>query len=78
MVRPVRLGNGAHTQLQLDVFGAVEDAAYLHNEHDAPLDYDVWENLHRMLDWLCANWREADEGMWGSGAAVGISCPLRS
>jgi GH15 family glucan-1,4-alpha-glucosidase len=62
--RPVRLGNGAHTQLQLDTFGAVLDAAYLYNKHGAPLDYDVWENLHSVLDWLCDNWREPDEGMW--------------
>jgi len=62
--RPVRLGNAAHTQLQLDVFGAVLDAAYLYNKHGAPLDYDVWENLHRALDWLCDNWRQPDEGMW--------------
>ncbi len=62
--RPVRLGNWAHTQLQLDTFGAVLDAAYLYNKHGAPLDYDVWENLHRVLDWLCDNWQEPDEGMW--------------
>ncbi len=62
--RPVRLGNGAHTQLQLDLFGAVLDAAYLYNKYGAPVDYDVWENLHRVLDWLCDNWREPDEGMW--------------
>ena len=61
---PVRLGNEAHTQLQLDTFGAVLDAAYLYNKHGAPLDYDVWENLHHVLDWLCGNWQEPDEGMW--------------
>ena len=62
--RPVRLGNEARTQLQLDTFGAVLDAAYLYNKHAAPLDYDVWENLHQVLNWLCGNWREPDEGMW--------------
>ena len=62
--RPVRIGNGAHIQLQLDTLGAVLDAAYLYNKHGAPLDYDVWENLHRVLDWLCDNWQEPDEGMW--------------
>jgi GH15 family glucan-1,4-alpha-glucosidase len=62
--RPVRLGNGAYDQLQLDLYGAVLDAAYLHNKHGAPLDYDVWHNLRPILDWLCDNWTRPDEGMW--------------
>jgi GH15 family glucan-1,4-alpha-glucosidase len=62
--RPVRLGNGAYNQLQLDLYGAVLDAAYLHNKHAAPLDYDVWNNLRPTLDWLSENWRQPDEGIW--------------
>ncbi|HEX2740751.1 MAG TPA: glycoside hydrolase family 15 protein, partial [Rubrobacter sp.] len=59
---PVRLGNGAHTQKQLDLYGAVLDAAYLYNKHGAPLDYDLWKSLQKILDWLSENWREPDEG----------------
>src|SRR5919112_2023599 len=62
--QPVRLGNGAYNQLQLDLYGAVLDAAYLHNKHAAPLDYDVWNNLRPTLDWLSENWRQPDEGIW--------------
>lgn len=62
--RPVRLGNAAHEQLQLDIYGAVLDAAYLYNKYGAPLDYDLWENLRRVLGWLSDNWRQPDEGMW--------------
>src|SRR5919205_1084800 len=62
--QPVRLGNGAYDQLQLDLYGAVLDAAYLHNKHAAPLDYDVWNNLRPTLDWLSENWRQPDEGIW--------------
>ena len=62
--RPVRLGNGAYDQLQLDLYGAVLDAAYLHNKHSAPLDYDVWNNLRPILDWLSENWQQPDEGIW--------------
>jgi GH15 family glucan-1,4-alpha-glucosidase len=62
--RPVRLGNGAYNQLQLDLYGAVLDAAYLHNKHAAPLDYDVWNNLRPTLDWLSENWQQPDEGIW--------------
>jgi GH15 family glucan-1,4-alpha-glucosidase len=62
--RPVRLGNGAHDQLQLDTYGAVLDAAYLYNKWGAPLDYDLWRSLRETLDWLCENWHRADEGIW--------------
>jgi GH15 family glucan-1,4-alpha-glucosidase len=62
--RPVRLGNAAYTQIQLDLYGAMLDAAYLYNKHGAPLDYDLWLNLRRVLDWLSENWREPDEGIW--------------
>jgi GH15 family glucan-1,4-alpha-glucosidase len=62
--RPVRLGNGAYDQLQLDLYGAVLDAAYLHNKHGVPLDYDVWRHLRPILDWLSENWRQLDEGIW--------------
>jgi GH15 family glucan-1,4-alpha-glucosidase len=62
--RPVRLGNAAQGQLQLDLYGATVDAVYLYNKHGAPLDYDVWRNLRPVLDWLSKNWRRPDEGMW--------------
>ncbi len=61
---PVRLGNAAYDQLQLDLYGAIVDAAYLYNKHGAPLDYDLWQNLRRILDWLSDNWHRPDEGMW--------------
>ena len=62
--QPVRLGNAAYDQLQLDLYGAVLDAAYLSNKYGSPLDHDLWQNLRRILDWLSENWREPDEGMW--------------
>src|SRR5918996_266133 len=61
---PVRLGNGAYKQRQHDLYGAVLDAAYLYNKYGAPLDYDLWKNLRKILDWLSENWREPDEGIW--------------
>ena len=63
--RPVLLGNGAYDQLQLDFYGAVLDAAYLHNRYGAPLNYDVWQSLRTILNWLSDNWRLPDTGMWG-------------
>jgi GH15 family glucan-1,4-alpha-glucosidase len=62
--RPVRLGNAAYKQTQLDLYGAVLDAAYLYNTFGAPLDYDLWKSLHKVLDWLSRNWSLEDEGIW--------------
>jgi GH15 family glucan-1,4-alpha-glucosidase len=62
--RPVRLGNAAYCQIQLDLYGAILDAAYLYNKHGAPLDHDLWQNLRRILAWLSENWQNPDEGIW--------------
>jgi GH15 family glucan-1,4-alpha-glucosidase len=62
--RPVRLGNAAYRQVQLDLYGAILDAAYLYNKHGAPLDHDLWQNLRRILGWLSENWQNPDEGIW--------------
>lgn len=62
--RPVRIGNAASAQLQLDVPGAVMDAAYLHNKYATPLSYDMWLELEKLLNWVVHNWRKPDEGIW--------------
>jgi GH15 family glucan-1,4-alpha-glucosidase len=62
--RPVRIGNGAHRQLQLDIYGELMDAVYLHNKYVGPVSYDSWTRLRRLLDWLCDNWNREDEGIW--------------
>ena len=62
--RPVRVGNGAAQQLQLDVYGELMDSVYLYDQYGSPLSYDLWVHLRRMIDWLCANWERDDEGIW--------------
>jgi GH15 family glucan-1,4-alpha-glucosidase len=62
--RPVRIGNGAHRQLQLDIYGELMDAVYLHNKYVEPVGYDGWVRLRRMVDWVCDNWNREDEGIW--------------
>ncbi|RMH36899.1 MAG: glycoside hydrolase family 15 protein [Nitrospirae bacterium] len=62
--RPVRIGNAASTQLQLDMYGALMDAVYLYNKHGSPISYDLWVNLCRLLDYVCDNWEQPDEGIW--------------
>jgi GH15 family glucan-1,4-alpha-glucosidase len=62
--RPVRIGNGAHRQLQLDIYGELMDAIYLYNKYVEPISYDGWTRLRRLVDWLCDNWQREDEGIW--------------
>ncbi len=62
--RPVRIGNAAHRQLQLDIYGELMDAVYLHNKYVEPIGYDGWVRLRRLVDWLCDNWKREDEGIW--------------
>jgi GH15 family glucan-1,4-alpha-glucosidase len=62
--RPVRVGNAAHHQLQLDVYGELMDAVYLYNKYGSPISYDLWRHLRRLANWVAANWRQPDEGIW--------------
>ncbi|MBF6297940.1 glycoside hydrolase family 15 protein [Nocardia amamiensis] len=61
--RPVRIGNGAADQLQLDVYGEVMDAIALAEPYQA-IGYEDWLELTKVLDWLCENWDQPDEGVW--------------
>jgi GH15 family glucan-1,4-alpha-glucosidase len=62
--RPVRVGNGAWNQLQLDIYGEALDSVSLGDEHGVPLTHDGWQRLCRIIDWLCEHWDEPDEGIW--------------
>ena len=61
---PVRVGNGAATQLQLDIYGELIDSIYLYNKHGEPISYQSWTELRRIVEWLCDNWDRPDEGIW--------------
>ena len=61
---PVRVGNAASAQLQLDVYGEVLDALYQARAHGAPADDDIWSLARTMLAWLEENWRREDSGLW--------------
>ncbi|PTR02760.1 GH15 family glucan-1,4-alpha-glucosidase [Nitrosomonas nitrosa] len=62
--RPVRIGNGAHKQLQLDIYGELMDSVYLFNKYGSPISYDLWTHLRRLLTWVCDHWQTPDEGIW--------------
>ncbi len=61
---PVRIGNGAVHQLQLDIYGELMDSVYIYNKYSEGISYDFWHNLSRMVDWVCENWARPDEGIW--------------
>jgi GH15 family glucan-1,4-alpha-glucosidase len=62
--RPVRIGNAAYQQLQLDIYGEMMDSIYLANKYAAPVSYAGWQNVQRILEWLGKNWQRPDEGIW--------------
>ncbi len=62
--KPVRIGNGAFNQLQLDIYGELLDTVYLYNKYGSPISFDLWQQLTRLLDYVCDHWQEPDEGIW--------------
>ena len=62
--RPVRVGNGAYNQLQLDIYGELMDSVYLYNKYGSPISYDLWIHLRKLINWVCDNWQRKDEGIW--------------
>ncbi|OKK17478.1 glucoamylase [Streptomyces sp. CB00455] len=61
---PVRIGNAAVDQLQLDVYGEVIDSLYLARSSGLPSEYHAWKIQLALLDFLERNWRRPDEGLW--------------
>jgi GH15 family glucan-1,4-alpha-glucosidase len=61
---PVRIGNSAYDQLQLDIYGELMDSVYLYNKYGAPISHDLWHNLVRLVDWVTEHWQLPDEGVW--------------
>ncbi|HET9074725.1 MAG TPA: glycoside hydrolase family 15 protein [Solirubrobacteraceae bacterium] len=62
--RPVRIGNGAFTQKQHDVWGALLDSVWLHTRSRDSLDERVWPILSKQVEEAIAHWREPDRGIW--------------
>src|SRR5215216_3389440 len=62
--RPVRVGNAAVNQFQLDVYGEVMDALYLGRHIGLEMDETAWDFQRALLEFLESNWREPDEGIW--------------
>ncbi|HEX9796101.1 MAG TPA: glycoside hydrolase family 15 protein, partial [Anaerolineales bacterium] len=58
------IGNTAYNQLQLDIYGELMDSAYLYDKHGEIVSHDLWANLTRLIDWVCDNWDQPDQGIW--------------
>jgi GH15 family glucan-1,4-alpha-glucosidase len=61
---PVRIGNGAADQLQLDIYGEALDSIYLAHKQGLSISHAGWNKLTHLLGWLCDNWDQPDEGVW--------------
>ena len=61
---PVRIGNRASEQLQLDIYGELIDSIYLFNKYVEPVSYDFWNHLREIAYWICDNWQRPDHSIW--------------
>jgi len=62
--RPVRIGNAAYKQEQLDIYGELIDALYLYDESGEITSYELWSRMRELIEWVCDNWQRPDNGVW--------------
>jgi GH15 family glucan-1,4-alpha-glucosidase len=61
---PVRIGNGAYDQLQLDIYGELMDSIYLFTKHGVAMSFNAWQKVKKIVNWVVENWKLKDEGIW--------------
>ena len=61
---PVRIGNGAADQLQLDIYGEAMDSIYAADLHGLNAGHHGWQRICDLLDWVTENWDQPEEGIW--------------
>ncbi len=62
--RPVRIGNNAYRQLQLDIYGELIDSIYLYDKYGERITYDFWQQLSRQVEYIAKNWQIKDHSIW--------------
>lgn len=62
--KPVRIGNQAYEQIQLDIYGELLDAVYLANKYGEAISHEGWLNCRRVVDYVCEHWNQPDVGIW--------------
>ena len=76
--RPVRIGNAASKQLQMDIYGELLDSVYIYDKHGEPISYDFWMNLTTLVEWVCKNWKKPDNGHLGSARRSAANFSIRA
>ena len=61
---PVRIGNGAQDQLQIDIYGELIDTIYIYNKQHSAITYEFWETIVKQIDMVIEHWQKADHGIW--------------
>ncbi len=61
---PVRIGNGAYDQLQIDIYGELMVAVDAYDQRVRPVSHGLWTQVVHSVNWTCNNWRRTDEGVW--------------
>ena len=61
---PVRIGNGASDQLQLDIYGELMDSVWVATKDGSGINPARWTSIRTLIDWLAANWDRPEEGIW--------------
>jgi GH15 family glucan-1,4-alpha-glucosidase len=62
--QPVRIGNDAHDQIQLDIYGELLDAVYLSNKYGEAVSHHGWVRVTQIVDEVCEKWDHTDIGIW--------------
>lgn len=62
--KPVLVGNGAHDQVQLDIYGELLDAVYLANKYGEAISHQGWKHVTHIVDKVCSSWHQKDVGIW--------------
>ncbi|HEY3856729.1 MAG TPA: glycoside hydrolase family 15 protein [Verrucomicrobiae bacterium] len=62
--RPVRIGNAASQQLQLDIYGELMDSVFLYSENGGKVSSEFWRHICSLVEWVCDNWKRPDDSIW--------------
>ncbi len=62
--KPVRIGNEAATQRQLDIYGEIMDAALKLSDYVGKIDFEIWPFLRSICDYVVEHWQDKDSGIW--------------
>jgi GH15 family glucan-1,4-alpha-glucosidase len=62
--QPVRIGNGANMQTQLDIFGELMDSVYLSNKYGEAISHNGWRHVRDIVEYVIEHWQTPDAGIW--------------